>query len=109
MLQLGHIDRADDKPPYRQISSMLREAIRRGGQLESGERLPSEAELIHHFGGRADDSPPGSTGTEGRRLVISEHGRGGVRASRTSNSATRIRPIRPATSRSRQGGVHRRG
>ncbi len=30
MLQLGQIDRADDKPPYRQIASMLREAISSG-------------------------------------------------------------------------------
>ncbi|OOK63788.1 bacterial regulatory s, gntR family protein [Mycobacterium kansasii] len=41
MLQLGQIDRADDKPPYRQIATMLREAII-SGQLEAGGRLPSE-------------------------------------------------------------------
>ena len=49
MLQLGQIDRADDPPPYRQIAAILREAIESNG-LTSGERLPSEAELIEHFG-----------------------------------------------------------
>ena len=49
MLQLGQIDRADDRPSYRQIAGMLREAIE-SNRLASGERLPSEAELIEHFG-----------------------------------------------------------
>ncbi len=39
MLQLGQIDRADDKPPYRQIASMLRGAIS-SGQLEAGGVCP---------------------------------------------------------------------
>ena len=39
MLELGQIDRADDKPPYRQIADLLRGAISTG-QLPAGERLP---------------------------------------------------------------------
>ena len=49
VLQLGQIDRADDKPPYRQIAGMLREAIN-SGLLAGEERLPSEAALIDHLG-----------------------------------------------------------
>lgn len=49
MLQLGQIDRADDKPPYRQIAIMLRDAIS-SGQFRAGERLPSEWALTDHLG-----------------------------------------------------------
>ncbi|HPJ20237.1 MAG TPA: GntR family transcriptional regulator [Mycobacterium sp.] len=75
MLQLGQIDRADDKPPYRQIATMLRDAIS-SGQFRAGERLPSEWALTDHLGvarmtvRRAVDE----LRTEG--LLISEHGRG---------------------------------
>ncbi|GAB4659576.1 GntR family transcriptional regulator [Mycobacterium avium subsp. hominissuis] len=75
MLQLGQIDRADDKPPYRQIASMLREAIS-SGRLDAGERLPSEAELIKHFGVARMTVRQAMQvlGSEG--LVVTQHGRG---------------------------------
>lgn len=75
MLQLGQIDRADDKPPYRQIAGMLREAIS-SGQLDAGERLPSEAELIKHFGVARMTVRQAMQvlGSEG--LVVTQHGRG---------------------------------
>lgn len=75
MLQLGHIDRADDKPPYRQISSMLREAIG-SGQLCEGDRLPSEAALIEHFGVARMTVRQAVQELRTEGLVISEHGRG---------------------------------
>lgn len=75
MLQLGRIDRADDKPPYRQIASMLRESIT-SGQLEAGERLPSEAALIEHFGVARMTVRQAVQELRAEGLVISEHGRG---------------------------------
>lgn len=75
MFQLGQVDRADDKPPYRQIAGMLREAIS-SGQLESGERLPSEAELIEHFGVARMTVRQAVQELRSEGLVISEHGRG---------------------------------
>ena len=75
MLQLGQIDRADDKPPYRQIASMLRDAIS-SGQLTAGERLPSEAALIDHFGVARMTVRQAVQDLRAEGLVISEHGRG---------------------------------
>lgn len=75
MLQLGQIDRADDKPPYRQIASMLRDAIS-SGQLTAGERLPSEAALIEHFGVARMTVRQAVQDLRAEGLVISEHGRG---------------------------------
>lgn len=75
MLQLGQIDRAADKPPYRQIAEILREAIR-SKRLAPGDRLPSEAELIKHFGVARMTVRQAMQvlGSEG--LVITQHGRG---------------------------------
>jgi GntR family transcriptional regulator len=75
VLQLGQIDRADDKPPYRQIASMLRDAIT-SGQLEAGERLPSEAALINHFGVARMTVRQAVQELRAEGLAISEHGRG---------------------------------
>lgn len=75
MLQLGQIDRAEDKPPYRQIASMLRDAIS-SGQLEAGERLPSEAALIEHFGVARMTVRQAVQELRSEGLVTSEHGRG---------------------------------
>lgn len=75
MLQLGQIDRADDKPPYRQIASMLRDAIN-SSQLAAGERLPSEAALIEHFGVARMTVRQAIQELRSEGLVVSEHGRG---------------------------------
>lgn len=75
MLQLGQIDRADDPPPYRQIAAILREAIE-SNRLTSGERLPSEAELIEHFGVARMTVRQAVQELRGEGLVVSEHGRG---------------------------------
>lgn len=75
MLQLGQIDRADDKPPYRQIAGMLREAIN-SGQLIAGERVPSEAALSDHFGVARMTVRQAVQELRSEGLVISEHGRG---------------------------------
>jgi GntR family transcriptional regulator len=75
VLQLGQIDRADDKPPYRQIAGMLRDSII-SGQLEAGGRLPSEAELIEHFRVARMTVRQAVQELRAEGLVISEHGRG---------------------------------
>jgi GntR family transcriptional regulator len=75
VLQLGQIDRADDKPPYRQIAGMLRDAIS-SGQLEAGERLPSEAALIEHFGVARMTVRQAVQELRSEGLATSEHGRG---------------------------------
>jgi len=75
VLQLGQIDRADDKPPYRQIAGMLREAIN-SGQLRAEERLPSEATLIDHFGVARMTVRQAVQELRSEGLVVSEHGRG---------------------------------
>ena len=75
MLELGQIDRADDKPPYRQIADLLRGAISTG-QLPAGERLPSEAVLIDHFGVARMTVRQAVQQLRSEGLVVSEHGRG---------------------------------
>lgn len=75
MLQLGQVDRADDRPPYRQIAAMLRDAIR-SGALGPGEKLPSEAALIEHFGVARMTARQAIQELRGEGLVVAEHGRG---------------------------------
>jgi GntR family transcriptional regulator len=74
-VQLGTIDRHDDRPPYRQIAEQLRAAID-SGSLRAGDRLPSEAELTKHYGVARMTARQAiqELRTEGR--VVAEHGRG---------------------------------
>ena len=74
-MQLGTIDRHDDRPPYRQIAEQLRAAID-SGSLRAGDRLPSEAELTKHYGVARMTARQAiqELRTEGR--VVAEHGRG---------------------------------
>lgn len=74
-MQLGSIDRGDDRPPYRQIAAHLRDAIDRG-ELRPGDRLPSEAELTRHYSVARMTARQAiqELRTEGR--VVAEHGRG---------------------------------
>jgi GntR family transcriptional regulator len=75
MLQLGQVDRAVDQPPYRQIAAQLRDAIGRG-ELAAGEKLPSEAQLIDHYGVARMTVRQALQELRGEGLVIAEHGRG---------------------------------
>ena len=74
-MQLGTVDRRDDRPPFRQIADQLRAAIERG-ELRAGDRLPSEAVLIRHYGVARMTVRQAiqELRTEGR--VVAEHGRG---------------------------------
>jgi len=75
VLQLGQIDRADDKPPYRQIAIMLRDAIS-SGQFTAGQRLPSESALMDHLGVARMTIRQAVHELRTEGLLISEHGRG---------------------------------
>lgn len=75
MLQLGQIDRGSDRPPYRQIAAALRDAIE-SGNLTAGEKLPSEAQLISHYGVARMTVRQAIQELRGEGLVIAEHGRG---------------------------------
>ena len=48
-MDLGELDRDGGTPPYQQIAARLRAAMD-SGELEAGDRLPSEAELVAHYG-----------------------------------------------------------
>lgn len=75
MLDLGAVDRSDDRPPYRQIAGLLREQIKLG-RLASGEKLPSEAELIAHYGVARMTVRQAIQELRGEGLVVAEHGKG---------------------------------
>jgi GntR family transcriptional regulator len=74
-VQLGVIDRADDRPPYRQIADHLRAAIDRG-DLVAGDKLPSEAELIEHYGVARMTVRQAVQELRNEGRVVAEHGRG---------------------------------
>lgn len=75
MLQLGQIDRADDRPAYRQIADILRAEIA-SNRLGPSQRLPSEAELIEHFGVARMTVRQAIQELRTENLVFAEHGRG---------------------------------
>jgi GntR family transcriptional regulator len=74
-VQLGRIDRQDDRSPYRQIADHLRTAIDRG-DLRPGDRLPSEAELTQHYGVARMTARQAIQELRAEGRVIAEHGRG---------------------------------
>ena len=75
MLQLGQIDRSSDQSPYRQIAAMLRDAIK-SGALAPGAQLPSESQLIEHFGVARMTARNALQELRNEGLVVAEHGKG---------------------------------
>ena len=75
MIDLVGIDKADERPPYRQIAAALREAIQRG-KLGPGDKLPSESELVEHYGVARMTARQAIQDLRAEGLVVSEHGRG---------------------------------
>jgi GntR family transcriptional regulator len=75
VVQLGEIDKADDRPPYRQIAAALRAAIG-AGQLVAGDRLPSESELVERYGVARMTARQAIQELRTEGLVVAEHGRG---------------------------------
>lgn len=75
MFQLGKIDRGLDQSPARQIAAMFRRAIA-AGELAPNEQLPSEAQLIEHFGVARMTVRNALQELRNEGLVIAEHGKG---------------------------------
>lgn len=71
----GVVDPASDRAVFRQIADHLREAIERG-RLEEGARVPSEAQLIEHYGVARMTVRNALRALQSEGLVVSEHGRG---------------------------------
>lgn len=74
-MALGALDRRDDRPPYRQIADHLRAAIERG-ELQPGDRLPSEATLMAHYHVARMTARQAIQELRGEGTVVSEQGRG---------------------------------
>ncbi|MER5885078.1 GntR family transcriptional regulator [Streptomyces sp. NPDC001941] len=72
---LGPLDPASDRAVFRQIADQLREAIAKG-RLGEGEKLPSESELVEHYGVSRMTVRNSLSVLQGEGLVVSEHGKG---------------------------------
>ncbi|WP_439664152.1 GntR family transcriptional regulator [Lentzea sp. HUAS TT2] len=75
MLKLGQIDRTLDQTPARQIAAMFRAAIN-NRDLAPNERLPSESQLIEHFGVARMTVRTALLELRNEGLVVAEHGKG---------------------------------
>lgn len=75
MLGLGHVDRASDTPVSRQIAEQLRLAISQGS-LGPGDQLPSEAQLMEHYGVARMTVRHALADLRTEGLIVAEHGRG---------------------------------
>ncbi|MFH8221391.1 GntR family transcriptional regulator [Streptomyces sp. NPDC018057] len=72
---LGDLDPTSDRAVFRQIADQLREAIARG-RFREGEKLPSEAELVEHYGVSRMTVRNSFSILQGEGLVHAEHGKG---------------------------------
>jgi GntR family transcriptional regulator len=75
LLQLDRLDRASGIALHRQIADILRDVIR-SNQLSPGQRLPSEAELIEHFGVARMTVRQALQQLQSEGLVVAVQGRG---------------------------------
>jgi GntR family transcriptional regulator len=70
-----HIDPASDRAVYRQIADHLRAAVARG-RLRESEQLPSEAQLMEHYGVARMTVRNALRLLQDEGLITAEHGRG---------------------------------
>ncbi|HEY6794127.1 MAG TPA: GntR family transcriptional regulator [Kineosporiaceae bacterium] len=75
MLPLHRIDRDDKVPPYRQIAAQLRDRIG-DGTFRTGARLPSEAQLMEHYGVARMTVREALRELASEGLTVAQHGRG---------------------------------
>jgi GntR family transcriptional regulator len=73
--ELGQLDPTSDRAVFRQIADYLREAIERG-RLHEGDQLPSESQLVDHFGVSRMTVRNSLQLLQTEGLVIAEHGKG---------------------------------
>ncbi|MFI1355195.1 winged helix-turn-helix domain-containing protein, partial [Streptomyces sp. NPDC020898] len=71
---LGVLDPTSDRAVFRQIADQLREAISRG-RFSEGDKLPSEAELVDHYGVSRMTVRNSFAVLQGEGLVHAEHGK----------------------------------
>ncbi|QSI48064.1 GntR family transcriptional regulator [Thermobispora bispora] len=69
------VDPTSDRAVFRQIADHLREAIR-DGRLRTGDKLPSEAQLMEHYGVARMTVRQAIQELKAEGLAVSEHGRG---------------------------------
>lgn len=72
---LGALDPTSDRAVFRQIADQLREAIDKG-RFAEGDKLPSETELVDHYGVSRMTVRNSLGVLQGEGLVVSEHGKG---------------------------------
>ncbi len=75
------VDPASDRPVYKQIADHLREAIERG-RLREDDQLPSEAQLMDHYGVARMTIRNAMRLLQDEGLVTAEHGKGSYVRSR---------------------------
>jgi GntR family transcriptional regulator len=73
--ELRSVDPTSDRPVYKQIADILRDAVV-GGELAPGDQLPSESELVDRFGVSNGTIRKSLGLLRGEGLVVAEHGRG---------------------------------
>ncbi|WP_055480400.1 GntR family transcriptional regulator [Sphaerimonospora mesophila] len=69
------VDPTSDRAVFRQIADHLREAIQ-NGRLHTGEKLPSEAQLMEHYSVARMTVRQAIQELKAEGLAVSEHGRG---------------------------------
>ncbi|PKV86863.1 GntR family transcriptional regulator [Streptomyces sp. TLI_146] len=72
---LGTLDPTSDRAVFRQIADHLRESIDKG-RFREGDKLPSETELVEHYGVSRMTVRNALSILQGEGLAVSEHGRG---------------------------------
>jgi len=72
---LPRLDPDSDRAAFRQIADHLRDAIRRG-ELAEREQLPSEAQLMEHYGVARGTVRQALQLVQTEGLAVAEHGRG---------------------------------
>jgi GntR family transcriptional regulator len=74
-LPLGSLDSTSDRAVFRQIADQLRDGIRQG-RFREGDKIPSEAKLMEHYGVARMTVRQSLQVLQGEGLVVAEHGRG---------------------------------
>lgn len=75
MLDLGQVDKTADTPAFKQIAQQLRAAIA-AGRVAAGEKVPSESQLMQHFGVARMTVRQALAELRSEGLLVAEHGRG---------------------------------
>jgi GntR family transcriptional regulator len=73
--ELRSVDPTSDRPVYKQIADILRDAVVTG-ELAPGDQLPSESELVERFDVSNGTIRKALGLLRGEGLIVAEHGRG---------------------------------